>query len=341
MSSDRIAWGLILILATGAAHTQEQCGFPPSILKSGFEDGEQAPSVELPPDTTPIAVTFQGPADGSTVGVNAIQFYGTYTGPANTGIAVNGVPALTNGTAFVAPRIPLATGANTITLSYAATDTAPVTVTRTITYDPSLTQNVLLAARSPGDYAPTRVPFVLATKLPAGQTSVSRVQIDFNGDGTFDFDQASPGTLEYAYDQPGLYVALARVSFDDGSAGTPLVVVDDSTRVLVQSLAYTRQTLCRLYAAMKTRLAQQNVSTATNTLSTRIKPTYLTFWTNLQNAGQLVSTTAKLGPVIDGQLSRNSAEMLIGVPTANPQEMRGYPFRFRRDANGVWRIDGM
>ena len=43
--------------------------------------------------------------------------------------------------------------------------------------------NVSLTARSPGDYAPTRLPLSLATALPVNQTVITRVQVDFNGDG--------------------------------------------------------------------------------------------------------------------------------------------------------------
>lgn len=111
----------------------------------GFESGEQPASVVLPPENTPVTVTIQDPANGSTVGVGAIQVFGTYTGPANTGISVNGVPALTDGESFVSPRVLLEPGINTLTVRYATMDAAPVEITRSITYAASATPEVLFA----------------------------------------------------------------------------------------------------------------------------------------------------------------------------------------------------
>lgn len=328
------------ILISAFAGAQEQCGFPVSLLKSGFEAGEQPASVILPVENTPISVTIQAPISGTTVGIDAIQIYGTYIGPANTGISVNGVPALTNGSAFVSPRIPLEPGVNTLTIRYASTDAAPVTQARTVTYSAAALPSVVFAARSPGDYAPTTVPFVLATTLPPNQTTVTRVEIDYNGDGIFEIDTATlPARLEYAYENPGLYAARARVSFDDGDMGTPLVVQEDTARVLIQSLAYTRQTLCGVYYAMKSRLQQSQIPLALNTQSPgEQRSEMLALWSSLASSNTLVATANKLGQIITGQLSRNSAELVIGIPTANPAEYKAFSMRFRRDENGVWRI---
>ncbi len=321
---------------------QEQCGFPVSLARSGFESGEQAASVILPPENTPLSITIQGPTAGITVGVDAIQIYGTYLGPANTGVSVNGVPALTNGSAFVSPRIPLDPGINTLTIRYASIDAAPVTQTRTVTYSAAALPAVVFSARSPGDYAPTTMPFVLATRLPPNQTVVARVEIDYNGDGVFEVDSvASPVRLEYAYENPGLYATRARVSFDDGDLGTPLVVQEDTARVLIQSLAYTRQTLCGVYYAMKSRLQQNQISLALNTQSPKQRNRMQALWTGLANNSALVTTANRLGQIISGQLSRNTAEMTIAIPTATAGQYDGFSVRFRRDENGVWRIDFM
>ena len=136
--------GLVLSAFAGA---QDQCGFPVSLARSGFESGEQPASVVLPPENTPVTVTIQGPANSSTVGVGTIQVFGTYTGPANTGISVNGVPVLTDGESFVSPRVLLEPGVNTLTIRYATTDAVPVEVTRSITYTASATPAVLFSSK--------------------------------------------------------------------------------------------------------------------------------------------------------------------------------------------------
>jgi len=329
------------ILISALAGAQEQCGFPTSVHKSGFEAGEQASSVTLPPDNTALVVTINGPADGATVNINAVQYYGTYTGPSNSGVSVNNIAALTNSSAFVVPRVLLVPGPNVITLRYASTDNTVVTSTRTINYVAGAPPNVSLTARSPGDYAPTRMPFVLATALPVNQTVVTRVQVDFNGDGTFEIDSTAAVPLEYAFEEPGAYAPKARVTFDDGNAGTAPVVIEDTTHVLIQSLAFTRQTLCRLYGNMKSRLAAVQIPSALSTVGTALQPRFQTLWTQINQAGQLPQVASKLGLIIDGQLSRNAAEMRVAIPTSDPAKFKGYSILFRRDVSGVWRIEGM
>ena len=213
----------------------------------------------LPPDNTALSVVLNGPADGAVVNIGAVQYSGTYIGPSNTGISVNGVRALTNANSFVLPRVILNPGVSTLTFRYATLDAAPVVSTRSITFT-SAPQNVLFTARSPGDYSPATMPFTLSTALPAGQTLIFRVQIDYNGDGTFEVDSPNPVALQFAYEEPGLFIPSARVAFDDGVIATPPVIVTDSTRVMMQSMAFTRQTLCGVYGTMKSRLSQNQAA---------------------------------------------------------------------------------
>ena len=48
-----------------------------------------------------------------------------------------------------------------------------------------------------------------------------------------------------------------------------------------------------------------------------------------------------LCPIVDGQIARNTAEMLFAIATATAGEFDGFQVRFRKDVNGVWRIDAM
>jgi hypothetical protein len=323
------------------AVAQDQCGFPASLIKSGFERGEQPAFAILPSETTPVSINVQSPSAAITVSVGSIQVFGTYTGPANTGISVNNVPVISNGSHFVSPRITLAIGSNTITIRYATLDQLPTTITRTVTYDPNLAQPVLLTASSPGDYTPVRMQFLLSTKLPPGQNLISRVQIDYNGDGVFEFDGTQPGNLEYAFELSGNYSAKARVTFDDGDPKTPLEVREDTTQIIMQDLAFTRQTLCGVYYAMKSRLAANQQTQALNTLMPAIRPRFQQTWAALAQANALGTAASRLGQVIDGQFARSTVELDIAIPTATAGVFRGYSVRIRKDPDGVWRIANM
>jgi hypothetical protein len=331
----------LLIAFSDRLQAQENCGFPVSLARSGFERGEQPSIAVLPLESTPITVSLAAPIAGATLGVSSVQLYGTYTGPANTGIVVNGIAAIVNGNAFVTPRIPLSVGSNTLSLSYAGLDQAPQTLTRLINYDPNINQAVLLTAAGPGDIAPVRVRFSISTKLPPAQTSIARVQVDYNGDGIFEFDGTQPQNLEYAFEVSGLFASRARVTFDDADPLTAPVVMEDTTRVLIQDMAFTRQTLCGVYYAMKSRLAAGNISSALNTLTPTIRGRFQPLWTTLASNNTLAQTANRLGQVVNGQIARSNAEFQIAIPTMVAGNFKAYQVRFRKDANGVWRIASM
>jgi len=200
--------------------------------------------VVLPPESTPVTLNVISPTEGQIIPLDRLQVYGTLTGPSNTGVVVAGQLAWSNASDFSSRPIVLTPGAQAITVTATTLDGLTQTVTRNITVTPSIGADVTLRASQTGGYAPVGVQFQLATRLPALQTTISRVQIDYQGDGGFDTDStAVPSNLSFNYDTAGAYIALARLSFDDSNPVTPLVVKDARYRIHVQTLAYARQTL--------------------------------------------------------------------------------------------------
>ena len=61
----------------------------------------------------------------------------------------------------------------------------------------------------------------------------------------------------------------------------------------------------------------------------------------MQSSNQLVPFANTMDSVINGRLSRNSAELRIAVKTPISGEFEGYDVLFRLDESGVWRIAGM
>ena len=331
------------LAVTTAASAQENCGFPVSLLKSGFEAGEQPSMVQLPPDTTPLTFTVDYPANNITIGTDTIQVYGSYTGPSNTGFTVNGAAIVTTAQNFASFAVPLTVGANTITFVGSTIDGSPQTVTRTVTYDPNQAPEVRFLSVASGDFAPARMGFTLTYSLPASQTTLTRVQIDFNGDGTDEIDASTiPASLIYAFESGGFFTATAKLTFDDSNVATPLVVKTSSSKIAMQTMAYTRQTLCAVYYGMKHRLepGQSGVTAALRTLTTALRPEFQTIWMDL--GANLSATANQLGEVVDGQISDTMAEFQVAVPDpAVPGEFFGFPVAFRRGEDGVWRISEM
>jgi hypothetical protein len=333
----------LTILLAGPVLAQENCGYRLSLFQSSFERGEQPPDMQLPPDSTPVKLSIDFPTDNLVVGSDTIQVHGLYTGPANTGMTVNGVAMANTETRFASYPVKLQSGSNLLTVTASTLDGSPQNVTRTVIYDPQALPDVVFGSDGLGAYAPARAAFALAWRLPAGQTVLTRVQVDYDGDGSFEIDSASvPSVLKHAYDNIGFYTATATLTFDDGDTQTPPVVRSSSTRLVMQSLAATRQTLCKVYYAMKHRLlpGASGITDALRTLDPPLRPEFETLWTDL--GSNLASTAAQLGEIVDGQISDTVAELQVAVPDpAVPGEFFGFPLVLRRSGDGVWRISEM
>ncbi|MGH8041755.1 MAG: hypothetical protein ACREPN_06910, partial [Rudaea sp.] len=133
MQRDYLYFGLGLVLASallasGCVCAQELCGID-SIFYNGFETttsnpaSTSSPGAILSPGVATsitggsLAVTITYPANSATVNGPTTEIAGTFTGPTDTGITVNGVVAYTDGGNFLASAVPLQAGANTINVT--------------------------------------------------------------------------------------------------------------------------------------------------------------------------------------------------------------------------------
>ncbi len=332
-----IILGVLISTLTAA---QENCGYPASLIQSGFEDGEQPAFVALAPASTPLTLTVDFPTNALNVGSDYVQVFGAFTGPTNTGITVNGSAVATTATRFASAPIRLLPGSNTITIVASTMDGAVQTVTRTVVFDANQRPDVEFLGSAVSGFAPTRIEFSLWYRLPAAQTTLSRVEIDYDGNGVFDYDAAAPPpVLQFNYNDAGDYAPLARLSFDDGSAVTPLVVRSSSPRVLLETLATSRQTLCFVYYELKHRLqtGQSGLTSALLTMTPALRTEYQPLFAGL--GANLASAGSQMGEIVDGQIADVMAEFMVAVPDpAVPGEFFGFPVHFRRSSDGVWRI---
>jgi hypothetical protein len=130
------------------------------------------------------------------------------------------------------------------------------------------------------------------------------------------------------------------VTFDDGNPLTPTVDITVQTPQFAMHPVYEQKVICGVYADMKSRLVAGNIPSALNTIYLGLRPDWQARWTALGTG--LASVAGALGVVIDGRVSRNSAELLIGRPVSGqPGQFRGYRIQFERDTDGVWRISSM
>jgi hypothetical protein len=212
-------------------------------------------------------------------------------------------------------------------------------VVRNVTFDSAAAPQASVSALVATTVIPGPIRFSVAKR--AGEPlSVVRVQLDYDANGSTDVDTTNASNLSFVYRSPGAFTVTGTATLDDTDPQTPPVLVPLQTRVLAQHPQQTRFALCSLFGTMRTRLSVQEVSGALNALIEEVRPPFQTLWTNL--GGQLPTVASQLGTIVDGQFSRDSAEVVIARPIAGqPGQSRAYRVQFEQNDFGVWRIGAM
>ncbi|WP_343794284.1 hypothetical protein, partial [Dokdonella soli] len=273
------------------------------------------------------------PASGATVNGPTTEIAGTFTGPTDTGITVNGVVATTDGGKFLASSVPLQPGSNTITVAATTITGTTASTSLTITQGSVSPSAVMLSVARPNSYAPFLVRFTpVVGALPGGAT-VATLSIDYNGDGVDDVINPAPGTpLTYLATQPNLYAAR--------------LTVVDSNHVSYTAYAhyiaadFKRQNgmLCDVYGYLKQRLTAQDTAGALNAIDPHAQDEFQPLFSN--NTSTLPAYVANLGNIVDGYVSDRNANFIV-VRQNTDLTLSGYQMEFSQGADGTWRISGM
>lgn len=334
----------LLGFAAGPVAAQEVCGID-SIFYNGFETTGPAlsaypgalhsPGTATSIDGGTLSVSITSPTSGTTVDGASVEVVGTYTGPTDIGITVNGVLAYVQNGAFVVPAVPIVSGSNSLMataakLSGVTASSASVSITGSgnapvITLG---TQRVLGLAPFTVGFTPN-----IGT-LPAGRTLAS-VALDYNGDGTDDYTgpSFSGATLSYTFTAPGVYKARFRVTDNMSTVYTVF------RSIVIQDVAVQRGMLCDVYGYMRQSLIANDTTNAALALQTDIRAPFQTVWSSF--GSQLPAAAGALGIIADGVLLGNTAQFSLIRKRASDGKTSGHPLLFSMGADGLWRIDSM
>lgn len=338
----RIAiFGLMLCGAVAPVQAQSICGKPPiEIFVDGFRDLPYPPAppppppVVLAPEATPLAVTITSPANGHSTRRSEVEVRGTFAGPPNTGIRINGRAPLIHGNQFVLPNLKLPNGASTIEARVESMTGSSLVASANVTVDSGApVEQLMLSADRVGGFAPMPISFSWATVTPM---AFERLQFDYDGDGNFDLDTATTSTaLRFNYSTPGIYTARIRLT-----TPAPESLALEATRQVVSANSnYVRATLCYVFERMRSRLAASDVSGALESLHPSIQSRFSTFWG--ANVAQLPTMAAALGDVATGTLGVDSAQLMVTRAVEGQQEPDAFFINFEQDVDGIWHISGM
>jgi len=282
--------------------------------------------------TSPITLTITSPIDGATINRPDTMVQGTITNTTGneTGITINGVLALIQGTQFVANHVPLQEGENTITA--VAVDTAGYLAQASIT----------VYSQIIGDY-------ITITANP--ESGIATLDTTLRIDATFTPSMidivklpGGPDPLEYLpgsesnetiarLDQTGLYFFTAIAEDDQGNSYIDTVAVQVINEAVLDGLLRAK------WEGMKARLLVGDVEGALDYFSVPSRNEYNEIFTILSE--DLVDIANGMEDIDLIYIEENVAKYRI----RNDQEISGeshrltYYIYFIKDPYGIWFID--
>lgn len=331
----RLPMQTALVPPTGS----EFCGIVGStdfIFQDGFEGTTPQPnylySTRSVVGSAPT-VTLTYPANGATLTTRTTPAYGTYTGPADTGIIVNGVKAYTTAGTFYVPVVGLGVGSNTLEATATTLTGATATTSNTITQSGS-PPAVELKSSMATNFAPATMAF---TPVVGPGITVSQIKMDYNGDGTDDFTTTNPNAvLSSSYNTPGLYVVRLTI-VDNTTTPSPTTYLAYAP-VFIQDIVEVRETLCSVFGYLRTSLAAANVAQAVQVFAPEQQSNYQTFYNTISNANLPVAAS-RMGVIANGLINNDFSQLKVVKPFQGV--MASFGVDFSRDENGVWRIDAL
>jgi chitodextrinase len=271
-----------------------------------------------------VFLTVTSPAAGAVIASDTVTVSGTFSGPSNTGIAVNGVVAVIIGDTFVASSVPLQAGANTLTVTL----TTPNNQTATQTLSLSSTGPALIEVLASPTHGVAPLPVTFTINNRTGN-AIQSVQANYSGAGSF--ASVDPRTLSNSYTASGIYQATFIITDSTGATYQQTVPIS------VQDTAQIDQMLQTAWWGFTTALAAGDTTQALQYFNTqaqqKFQSVFQTLATDLpQIVGsfsppQLVSVTDQMGEYAINR-TINGVEQIFFI-------------YFIRDVDGVWRIDDM
>lgn len=270
-----------------------------------------------------VQVTVTSPPDGAIVAGSRVAVTGTFEGPANTGISINGVAATTFGNRFVAV-IPLDPGVNPIAVTARSQDGATTSAHFAVSTGsaPPVEFDILPRAGI--------APFTAEVRVPTIPDRISaQTQVDFDGDGVVDqtlYGFETAATFTYA--TPGIY--NARITLNDYAGGYYTWTIP----VVVQRVQDLDRKLQEIILGMISKLKAGDVEGALLAYDEGIVERYREIF---QEIGlDLPAFARQLGTIVDGTVFGDFAEYVIVRDTPNGR--RAFLVYLVLGQDGVWRI---
>lgn len=282
-------------------------------------------------EPSPINLTITTPVNGTAVNMPETIVTGTinHENGIETGVIVNGVPALIYNGTYVANHVPLLEGENTITV--VANDAEGETIQKSVAVTAaSVTDAIMLGS----NYAFGLAPLAATLQVAASFETSSEPSFSYAGPGEVVFTQnGSEKSIDISMNVPGFYNFTAELPAENGELYTAKVAVLVLDRQQLDTLLKAK------WNAMKAALISGNIQDALALHYPSVRSEYETIYTAL---GDRLSTL--VGQMQDIELifaenGRAKYRIRKGqIIDGNPEVITYYIY-FYMDGNGIWRVE--
>jgi len=272
------------------------------------------------------SLTITAPADNSVLSDDSVIVSGSFGGPLNSGIAINGVVASLDQNNHYFARVPLASGTNTLTATITTPDGRSATSSVTVTSDgvPAPMPAEIVTSDLEG-IAPFTATFTVTN--PTSGTLVVKA----NGGSPLTLSNKEVAGLNFAFPSPGVYPFTITVTDAQNvvTSRTYLVVASDAAQMDKIATAVWNSVNDALIAGDK--------STAMMSLNPSAQSKYgPVFDTLMPTYSSIASSFSALRR---GSLGADYAEYAINRVIDGVNRL--FLVYFIKDADGLWQLDSM
>ena len=306
--------------ATVGAHT---------LTAKAIDDrGAVTASAAVTIQVAPVALTITTPAPNATIEADFVLVGGTYQGPPNSGVTVNGIASRNDGQGhYFVNNLPLVDGMNTLTVTLTAQDGQTTTQTQTITGAGIGPMRVY--ADPDADFAPATYTVLITNRTANTITNISYSNL---GGGQFDKATQDSTTLgRITYSLPGVYMPQFVISDSAGNTYTQTLAI------LVQDKAVLDQMLKAVWGDFNGALSAGNKVAAMQRLNGPAQEKYGTVFNALMS--HMADIVATWSVPQTGMLSDDIADFAINRTIDGINRI--FFINLIRENDGVWRLDSM
>jgi hypothetical protein len=273
-----------------------------------------------------LEITVDSPADGTTTTGPDVTVSGTMinTSGAETGIAVNGIPANVSGSRFIANHVPLQEGSNTLTIMATDANGLTTTTTRSVTASPG--NYIRISSNIESGTAPMNISLRLD-----GSFIITNPQVSYSGPVPVPVTM-TPGASETEH--TATLTAEGTYTFTASAIGPDGQVYSDTVTVTVISLTQVDTLLKAKWSAMTSALAAGDVVGAVANFSEFSMEGYQQQFTAL--SASLPQIAAGMGNIRIVKVEDNLAE--YDMRDLIDGETYSFYLLFLKNKDGIWKI---